>query len=840
MRYPIRTKIILFTLIPILSAYALLFGLGLTEMRQQAREDARRWLAENAANHAYRVQLALAMLSEGTRQLATQLEADLAAQRTEILAVARLMDRIAVTPLANSAGLQLASGPGIFMARGMSAAAPLKPEQLSRKPEAARWALPPDGSPGVRYQYPLRGQGGILGSVFLQMSPQQLHLTLQQRQADSTRIYLLDEAGRYLLHGDPSLIGTPSTLSASSDNAVVSLQSWQGDEQTYLAALQRVEGTQWKLAVVAPEQALLEPMHARARGASALLLLTLTIIVGAVVLISSRALRPLEDLTVAVDEIARGNYRVSLPPQNEDEIGRVVQALKRTAGHQQRLQREHAAALEELQARMQARTRELGELIQANEQQQEALRLARDQAEGANRAKSEFLSNMSHELRTPLNGVLGYAQILRRDHDIKPRQRENLEAIESCGQHLLTLINDVLDLSKIEAGQMKTDIAPLDLRELCGDVHDIVAQRAHSKGLELQMELADDLPRAIESDATKLRQILLNLLGNAVKFTETGSIVLRVQRDTRQLHFEVEDSGIGIAEDQVEAIFDAFAQVENSAREGGTGLGLAISQHLLELLEGSPLSVSSEPGSGSVFSFDIPLNEVEAEDAGQANGLLADDSDLQLAQGQSASLLAVDDHQENLDILQNLLGDAGFAVETCSDAESGIARLREQRFDLVLMDIRMPGMSGLQAAELIRHDKTLKRIKLVAITASVFPEFREQALDSGFDDFIAKPFRAGELFGLLHKHLGVNYVHTRGNSAPQASLEELPGELAAALSKLIEQALEIGDMSGLSDVAGQLDNGGQIPPPLNQHIASLARQFDFDSLRTLSDRLRYG
>jgi signal transduction histidine kinase/CheY-like chemotaxis protein len=833
LRYPVRSKIVLFILIPTLSAYALLFGLGASEMRRQSSLDAQRWLSEHAASHAYRMQLALTHLAESTRQLAYQIEKDLQEGQAQKFAVARLIDRLAVTGTAYSAGLQVHRGPGLFMLRDQGKPQLLQPSQFSRQPELARWGMPPDHSPGIRYQHPLRGDRELLGSVFLQMSPQQLHQILQQARGEHTIIYLLDAAGHFLLHPNPSLIGRTSPFLPDT-SASLRLATWQGDARAHLSARTPITGTEWQVVVLAPEDALLAPMLQRIRWAMGLLLLSLGIIVGAVVLVSSRTLRPMADLAIAADEIARGNDRTSLPPQGNDEFGRIAQALRRLSSRQQRQVNEHAAEREQLQARMQARTRELGEQIDKNQRQQEELRMARDQAEQANRAKSEFLSNMSHELRTPLNGVLGYAQILRRDRELKPRQRENLEAIESCGQHLLTLINDVLDLSKIEAGRMQLVPAPLDLHKLCREVRDMLAQRAQAKGLDLHLELAPDVPGAIRSDATKLRQILLNLVGNAVKFTETGAVTLRVQRHGERLHFDVEDTGVGIPPDKIGEIFDAFRQAEAGVLAGGTGLGLAINQRLLELLGGTPISVSSEPHQGSCFSFELPFEEAAPGETEEHDDTqLRDDACLYLEAGQQVRLLAVDDRADNLEILRRLLGDAGFEVETCGDAASAIARLREQHFDLVLMDIRMPGMSGLEAAQLIRADQGLRDNKLVAVSASVFPAFREQVLEGGFDDFIAKPFRGAELFAVLQKHLGVRYRQEEvAPVEPHAALELSP-EQAQQLAARIEQALEMGDMGALGDLGDK-----EAPPALREQIASLARQFDFDALGELARQLR--
>ena len=837
LRYPVRTKIILFSLIPILSAYALLFGLGLIEMRQQARSDAQRWLGEHAINHSYRLQLALATLSDSAQRLAAQLRP----QQAQHLQVAALLDRLAGTPLAQAAGVQWLNGGGLLMRRGDPAAGELPATQRHDQPQLARWHLRPHDQPGIRYQYPLRAQGELLGSAFLEMSPQQLHQLLQAHIEPGTRVYLLDQQQRFALHGDPKRIGQPALPEpAPSDGQPLRLPGWEDDARQHLATLQPIAGSDWQVLLLAAEQQLLQPMQQRANWAGSLLLLLLGVVVGAIVLTSSRALQPLEALARAAHAIAGGNREVALPPPGEDEIGRLSRAIRHMLDQQQRQQLEARAAYEELQARMQARTRELGELIDRDRRRQQELQQARDQAEAANHAKSDFLSNMSHELRTPLNGVLGYAQILRRDAHTTAYQRENLQAIESCGRHLLTLINDVLDLSKIEAGRMQVESAPLHLQRLCRAVCDIIAQRAHSKGLSLQLQLAEDLPAAIRSDATKLRQILLNLLGNAVKFTDSGSISLHVWREAQDLHFAVHDTGIGIAEDRLEIIFDAFRQAEAGIHSGGTGLGLAINQRLLELLGGTPMQVHSQPQQGSRFSFSIPLVEADAHEvSGPSQIPFSDTQALRLAAGEQARLLVVDDQADNREILSRLLGDAGFSVDSCDNAADALQQLHQQCYDLVLMDIRMPGMDGLQAAGLIRDDPELQQLKLVAVSASVFPAFRQQALQAGFDDFIAKPVDAGRLFALLGEQLGVHYQAAAEASQTTDELPALPAATTKALAALIEQALELGDMGSLGDLQAALgEQASQIPQALQQQVTSLARRFDFDALRDLTAQLR--
>ena len=427
------------------------------------------------------------------------------------------------------------------------------------------------------------------------------------------------------------------------------------------------------------------------------------------------------------------------------------------------------------------------------------------QADQASRAKSDFLSKMSHELRTPLNGVLGYAQILKRDRNISENQRETLDAIENCGQHLLELINDVLDIARIESGKLDLDIRPTDMQQLVQRVVDVVKPRAQEKGLNFEVDTAE-LPRAVHTDAMRLRQILINLLGNAIKFTDRGFVRLRVANDTRAsvVTFYIEDSGAGIPEHRLDEIFGPFAQTISGKRAGGAGLGLAISKQLAIAL-GGELQASSKPGLGSVFSINLPY--VSADDQLAAETLPMAQVP-HLPANLCVRVLVADDNATNRDIMVQLLRDAGFETYQAEDGEQALEVVYRQPLELILMDIRMPNVDGLTSAKLIREQQQYAHIKIIAVSATVLPQMQAEISRCGCDAFLAKPVDARIMFAEIEKQLGVKMVSVvapitfAGDAGRSQSVEEVAlgnGELRNP--RVLELLRSIGRSAGLGDIA---------------------------------------
>ena len=422
---------------------------------------------------------------------------------------------------------------------------------------------------------------------------------------------------------------------------------------------------------------------------------------------------------------------------------------------------------------------------------------ARDAAEAANRMKSIFLANMSHELRTPLNAILGFAQVMERDEHIPEEQRDNLRVINRSGHHLLTLINDVLEISRIEAGRI--DLVPVacDLHELLQNIGELVALRAHDKGLAFAVRIDPSLPIYVETDAGKLRQILLNLVSNAIKYTPHGSVTLsaeaKVRATSAALRFSVADTGPGIAEEDREAIFQAFFQTEHGVRLGeGAGLGLAISQQYAHLL-GGQLSVESTLGQGSTFILDIiaPLASAPPIVERRIGRIVG------LAPGQRPSrILVADDDASNRRLVESLLHEAGFLVHVVEDGRQAITAFRVWHPDLICMDMRMPVMDGYQATRAIRDLPGGHNVRIVALTASAFLDDRPAILAAGCDEVLVKPFEADELLATLERLLGLCLTRDQaaGPSATppidKAQLDQMP----AALREKLAGATEVLDI----------------------------------------------
>ncbi len=452
------------------------------------------------------------------------------------------------------------------------------------------------------------------------------------------------------------------------------------------------------------------------------------------------------------------------------------------------------------------------------------LKEAKDKAELANQAKSAFLASMSHELRTPLNGVLGYAQILQSRPDLDRNVREGLEVIQQSGTHLLTLINDILDLSKIEAGKLELYLAEMHLPIFMEGIIGLIKLKANQKDITFVYEGDKALPNGISTDEKRLRQILLNLLGNAIKFTDQGQVTLRVgyrqsegekQIPTGILCFEVEDSGAGMTAEQVEKIFKPFEQVGDKTRQAaGTGLGLAIAKQFVALM-GSEIQVESKVGVGSRFWFEIEVPVV----AGQAKVPSNIRAGINGYKGAQKSILVVDDQKDSRQMLVEMLTALDFEIFEAEDGQEAVQVAGGQEPDLILMDLIMPIKTGFEAVEEIRQMPKLKTQPIIAVSASIFAEDQARSYEAGCDAFLPKPVEEDKLLLLLEQYLQIEWRYTEKTKA--ASLEAGDNEIKEMtippqeeLEKLYEWAI-LGKLPRIRNYVDQIKKQ-------DEHYASFA------------------
>ncbi|MDZ8224284.1 ATP-binding protein [Nostoc sp. ChiVER01] len=473
------------------------------------------------------------------------------------------------------------------------------------------------------------------------------------------------------------------------------------------------------------------------------------------------------------------------------------------------------------------------------------LRVAQEVTQNSSQAKSEFLANMSHELRTPLNGILGYTQILQRTESLSEKGRKGVGIIYQCGSHLLTLINDVLDLSKIEA--RKLELYPVDfyLPAFIDSVTEICRIRAEQKVIAFHVELDPDLPIGIHADEKRLRQVLINLLSNAIKFTNQGSVTFKVQvidqesnangKTDYKIRFQVIDTGTGIIPEQAEKIFQPFEQVGNQKRQSeGTGLGLAISQQIV-LLMGSQIQVQSILGKGSTFWFEAKLPE--SKDWAKVSRVIEQGSIIGY-QGERRTILIADDKWENRSVIVNLLEPVGFTVVEASQGEEAWEQALVYKPDIIITDLVMPVLNGFELIERLRQSGPFKEIAVIASSASVFAIDQHKSIDIGADAFLPKPIEAETLLEILRQFLQLEWIFDVKVDAIKKTYTgglNQSDEMIYPAKKVLQELLDLtqdGDIQKVLELAEKLSASDNHLSIFTQHIIQLASNFQLKRLET--------
>jgi len=554
-------------------------------------------------------------------------------------------------------------------------------------------------------------------------------------------------------------------------------------------------------------------------GKAALLGIAVLMVAGAISRYTNHLMaRPLTNLQKGISGVREGRLETIRVSHTGDEIEYLGDSLN--------------AMIEALQA-SRSEVREHQQLLEQRiRQRTEALEEATQKAFSVSRAKSEFLANISHELRTPMSGVLGMIDIVL-DSQLGADQRENLETAKGCANTLLALLNDILDLSKIEAGKMMLERIPYDVRAVAQDCVKSLAPRCRQKGIAIRAEVDPSIPAQLLGDPLRVRQILTNLLSNAVKFTERGGVVLRAgARESTNpnllLCFEVADTGTGIPKDKQSAIFEEFTQADGSIsrKYGGTGLGLAITRRLVEMHSGS-IRVESEPGRGSTFFVELYAELPAATAASNQPTLTQAALRKPRAAAKRYRILVAEDNLVNQKVVSTVLTKHGYGVQLAGDGRQALQHLEESRFDLVLMDVQMPGLDGIQATRHIRGNPKYADLPVIAMTAHAMNGDRERCLAAGMNGYLSKPVSPAHLLDVIASHLRV-----WENTDPSPAPPDLPNPIDSQLARRILE-----DDNRL--ISGMASLFIQLAPERMQKLNAAAVRMDATALRSLAQKMAH-
>jgi len=496
---------------------------------------------------------------------------------------------------------------------------------------------------------------------------------------------------------------------------------------------------------------------------------------------------------------------------------------------------EHA---DEMESELAEKNRLLEVEINDRKQIEQILFHAKEAAESANKAKSTFLANMSHELRTPLNGILGYTQILKRDKSLSDKHQDSITVIHRCGEYLLTLISDILDLSKIEADRIELYPTDFCLDDFLDDIVEIFEMRVKQKEIYFSYQKLSHLPEAVHADEKRLRQIIINLLSNAVKFTKEGGVSFRVGYHNGKIRFQVEDTGVGIAKNEIQYIFQPFKQVgDQNTRAEGTGLGLSITKKLVKMM-GGELYVESTLGKGSIFwmEIDLPIAKsfVKINDNNEPIILGF--------KGEKRRILIVDDKEPNRTFLFNLLNPLGFEIIEAVNGKECVDKTVKYKPDLILIDLVMPIMDGFEATRQIRHIPEVKDTTIIMVSAGVFESHKEQSIDAGCDEFLPKPIHDKDLLKLLEKYLDLTWSYEKSQHKKETNKIESDSNTDKVVMpnpkqmEILFDLAMMGDLEGIVEKLEEFKKVNQALTPFTTKILKLVDQCEAEKVYDLIEQ----
>ncbi|WP_237651561.1 ATP-binding protein [Beggiatoa leptomitoformis] len=640
------------------------------------------------------------------------------------------------------------------------------------------------------------------------------------RVGDTGYFYILNSNGTVVFHPDlpvGSQFDTPYIKQLIADKQGV--LHYRNKDKPYYGVFQTFAEWDWIIVITITEAELFED---RAIYLNFVVITSFLIFAGVLLLsyLSTRGTtKKIQAILQYLKTIERGDLNTPAPKVSHDEIGMILQGIlsmvtKLTATNQQ--------LINEIQHRYTTETA----LLEAKEAAEKA-RLA---AESANRAKSSFLANMSHELRTPLNGILGYTQILQRDKNLTEPQIEGIHIIHSSGEYLLTLINDILDLSKIEANQL--DLYPIDfnLHEFLYELVNLFQIRAKEKGISFLYEPVTTLSLGVHGDAIRLRQILINLLSNAIKFTERGGVTFKVGEYEDKVRFQIEDTGIGIHPHDIENIFIPFQQLGEVTRKvAGTGLGLSITKRLVERM-GGQIHLESTMSKGSIFWFAVTLPiavEFKKDEVRKQGAIVA-------YEGKRHILLIIDDKEKNRTILNNLLNPLGFTLLEASNGQEGLTQALQIRPDLILTDLVMPLMDGFEFTRHLRSFSNLCDIPVIATSSGVFEHHQEESRIAGCNRFITKPIQQEELLSALQQLLNLTWIYasdaTKGSMQYESDNEILIPYLPTSQLDILYDLAMMGDINGINKQLERIDKNDPQVSIFIEKIKGLTNNFQVEEI----------